>query len=230
MSSSHWWRRVVATAASLALIGLTASTSAAATTAETTAETAASHLTPPDLPEPSPVGVARTELAGLRVEAPHSMDGYSRAKFPHWIKQEGECDTRETVLARDGEDVQQDDMCRAISGSWFSEYDSEWLTSSRQLDIDHIVPLANAWRSGADEWTTQQRKSFANDLTDPQLIAVSASSNRQKGDKSPDQWAPRYAYWCTYARAWIDVKHLYELNVTRPESAMLADMLDTCDQ
>ncbi|TJZ44475.1 HNH endonuclease [Streptomyces piniterrae] len=232
MPSSHWRRRVAATAVSLVLLSLPAIAPATATTpaAATTPDAAVSRLAPPDLPEPSTAAVAREELVELRIEAPHSMDGYSRAKFPHWIKQNGQCDTREVVLARDGENVEQDDMCRATAGVWFSEYDDKTLTSAGQLDIDHIVPLANAWRSGADEWTTPQRKSFANDLKDPQLIAVSASSNRQKGDKSPDQWAPQFTYWCTYARAWIDIKHLYRLNVTGPEKAKLTDMLDTCQE
>ncbi len=159
------------------------------------------------------------------------MNGYSRAKFPHWIKQHGQCNTRDVVLARDGKDVKQDEMCRAISGTWYSEYDGETFTEARQLDIDHIVPLANAWRSGADRWETPERRKFANDLVHSQLIAVSARSNRQKGDQSPDQWAPpRHAYWCTYARAWTDVKHLYHLNVTEPEKAELDEMLDTCEQ
>ncbi|WP_229882161.1 HNH endonuclease family protein [Streptomyces alanosinicus] len=190
---------------------------------------AAPHRLPATLPEPPSVGVVRVELAGLNVEAPHSMAGYSRAKFPHWIKQYGECDTREVVLARDGQDVKQDEMCRAISGTWFSEYDAAIFHNSGQLDIDHVVPLANAWRSGADTWTTPERRHFANDLVHSQLIAVSARSNRQKGDQSPDQWAPpRHAYWCTYSRAWTDIKHLYHLNVTEAEKAKLTEMLDTC--
>ncbi|MEW1717920.1 hypothetical protein [Streptomyces sp. NPDC093109] len=63
-----------------------------------------------------------------------------------------------------------------------------------------------------------------------QLIAVSAASNRGKGDQSPDQWSPPdRAYWSTYARARIDVKHVYELNITAPEKTALGEMLDTCE-
>ncbi|MGW3209008.1 GmrSD restriction endonuclease domain-containing protein [Streptomyces sp. NPDC001135] len=134
-----------------------------------------------------PAEIVRKELGELNVAAPHSMAGYSRAKFPHWIIQYGTCDTREVVLARDGQDVVQDQQCRATSGAWVSAYDGKEFTSARQLDIDHIVPLANARRSGADEWDTTLRRKFANDLIEPQLIAVSASSNRAKGDQSPDQ-------------------------------------------
>ncbi|MEV4741245.1 HNH endonuclease family protein [Streptomyces sp. NPDC049555] len=182
-----------------------------------------------DLPEPPSADVARDELAELDVEAPHSMTGYSRAKFPHWATQQGQCDTRETVLARDGRDVRTDAQCRAVAGSWLSPYDGKQFAVAGQLDIDHVVPLANAWRSGADKWDTPRRKRFANDLDSPQLVAVSAASNRQKGDQSPDQWKPPLkSYWCTYARAWTHVKHTYDLNVTKPEQEALVDMLDTC--
>ncbi|MEU7835041.1 MULTISPECIES: DUF1524 domain-containing protein [unclassified Nonomuraea] len=116
------------------------------------------------------------------------MTGYSRAKFPHWSGQGEACDSREVVLARDGQGVERDEQCRATAGSWYSEYDGRTLTAASQVDIDHVVPLANAWRSGADTWTTPQRKAFANDLQNPQLIAVSAASNRAKGDQNPAQW------------------------------------------
>ncbi|MEU4953041.1 HNH endonuclease family protein [Streptomyces lavendulae] len=183
-----------------------------------------------DLPEAPPASVARTELAALTVDAPHSMAGYSRARFPHWAQQGQQCDTREIVLARDGQDVVRDEQCRAVSGAWFSPYDDRTLTAASQVDIDHIVPLANAWRSGADTWDTPTRKAFANDLENPQLIAVSAASNRSKGDQSPDQWSPpSRAYWCTYSRAWTHIKHVYRLNITAAERDQLNVMLDTCD-
>ncbi|MFB7575925.1 HNH endonuclease family protein [Streptomyces sp. NPDC056165] len=172
---------------------------------------------------------ARTELAGLTV-APHgSMRGYSRAKFPHWAQQGEKCDTREKVLARDGTGVQRDVECRAASGRWVSVYDDKTFTSASDLDIDHMVPLANAWRSGAAGWTQEKRKAFANDLTHPQLLAVSAASNRSKGDQGPDEWQPpSKPYWCTYARAWVSVKATYELSVTAAEKNTLTEMLGTC--
>ncbi|MFJ4518922.1 HNH endonuclease family protein [Streptomyces sp. NPDC088770] len=172
---------------------------------------------------------ARTELAGLKV-APHgSMAGYSRAKFPHWAQQGERCDTREKVLERDGTGVQRDGECRAVSGRWTSAYDDKKFTNASDLDIDHMVPLANAWRSGASEWSQEKRKAFANDLTHPQLLAVSAASNRSKGDQGPDEWQPpSKPYWCTYARAWVSVKATYELSVTATEKNTLTEMLGTC--
>lgn len=92
-----------------------------------------------------------------------------------------------------------------------------------------MVPLAEAWRSGANTWSDAQRKALANDLTNPQLIAVSAASNRSKGDQSPALWRPPLrGYWCTYSRAWVADKHHYGLTVTAPERVALIEMLDTC--
>ncbi|MEU5674338.1 HNH endonuclease family protein, partial [Micromonospora sp. NPDC047753] len=97
------------------------------------------------------------------------------------------------------------------------------------VDIDHMVPLANAWRSGADEWDNAKRGDFANDTTRPQLFAVSASSNRAKGDQDPSQWKPAdRSYWCKYAQDWVTVKHYWKLTVTSAEKAALTDMLEGC--
>ncbi|WP_370416197.1 HNH endonuclease family protein [Streptomyces fradiae] len=172
---------------------------------------------------------ARTRLAALKVAPQGSMTGYSRDKFPHWAEQGENCNTRETVLERDGTGVRRDSQCRAVSGNWLSVYDGKTVTKASGLDIDHMVPLANAWRSGANTWTQEKRKAFANDLTHPQLLAVSAVTNRSKGDQGPEEWQPpSRAYWCVYARAWTSVKATYGLTVTRAEKTELGTMLDTC--
>ncbi len=180
---------------------------------------------------PGMVGVAaaRTQLAGLKVAPVGTMAGYSRAKFTHWAEQGGTCDTREVVLKRDGKDVAQDSECRAVSGTWRSLYDGVVVTDASTMDIDHVVPLAEGWRSGASGWDAAQRKAFANDLTRPQLLAVTAATNRSKGDQSPDLWQPPdKSSWCQYGRAWTTVKSAYGLTVTEPEKKMLTTMLDTC--
>lgn len=172
---------------------------------------------------------ARTQLARLKVAAQGSMTGYSRDRFPHWAEQGDSCNTRETVLERDGRDVRRDAECRAVSGTWTSVYDGKTFTKAAGLDIDHTVPLANAWRSGANTWTQEKRRAFANDLTRPQLLAVSAVSNRSKGDQGPEDWQPpSRTYWCAYARSWTTVKSHYGLTVTKTEKATLGTMLDTC--
>lgn len=172
---------------------------------------------------------AASQLDGLRVAEWAAMTGYSRDRFDHWASQGDSCDTRDRVLQRDGTGVVTGDDCRITAGTWFSVYDGQSLTDPSDVDIDHVVPLANAWRTGAAEWTDEQRAAFANDLDRPQLIAVSASSNRSKGDQDPSQWRPpRREYWCTYAQSWIAVKAHWRLSVTADEKAALTEMLGTC--
>ena len=96
-------------------------------------------------------------------------------------------------------------------------------------DVDHVVPLAEAWRSGARNWTTATRQAFANDLNDPQLIAVTDNVNQSKGDQDPSTWQPSVStYRCTYARMWIAVKHHWTLTLQTTEKTALQTMLNTC--
>ncbi len=172
---------------------------------------------------------ARSALAGLTVSTWDSMTGYDRDHFRHWIAQGDGCDTREAVLAREGSKVTTAKSCEITAGEWFSEYDGVTVDDPRQLDIDHMVPLANAWRTGAKRWTEEQREAFANDVTRPQLLAVTARTNRAKGDQDPSQWRPpRHDYWCVYAQRWIQVKSHWRLTVTVAEKGSLTEMLGTC--
>lgn len=180
-------------------------------------------------PTPPSAGQAAAMLASLPVRAEGSLTGYSRDKFPHWIAQSGTCDTRETVLKRDGSGVTVNSACQPTAGRWYSVYDAVWVGNSSQVDIDHIVALAEAWRSGANSWTTTRRRQFANDLTHAQLIAVSESSNASKGDRDPSEWKPPNTNtWCIYAREWIWVKDVYDLSVDSPEKSALSSMLGRC--
>ena len=159
---------------------------------------------PPNIPTYSE---AQTQLTGLRVAAQGSSTGYSRDLFPHWNTVSGACNTRETVLKRDGTSVVTDSACASTSGRWYSPYDGATWTLASDVDIDHVVPLSNAWKvgrsapgnigsfltslqSGAASWTTSRRQSFANDLTNPQLIAVTDNVNQAKGDQGPETWKP----------------------------------------
>jgi hypothetical protein len=182
--------------------------------------------TPPSIPSKA---TAQSELNGLTVAAEGSMSGYSRSLFPHWIIISGTCDTRETVLKRDGTGVTVDSSCHPTSGRWYSPYDGATWINASDVDIDHIVPLAEAWRSGASGWTTSRRQSFANDLSDPQLIAVTDNVNQAKGDQDPSTWQPsRTAYRCTYAKMWIASKSHWSLTLQSTEKSALQTMLDTC--
>ncbi|MEU6129646.1 HNH endonuclease family protein [Saccharopolyspora sp. NPDC047091] len=181
---------------------------------------------PPGIPD---AATAQTQLDALQVAPEGSLDGYDRDRFPHWIEGPDGCNTRESVLKRDGEDVEVGSDCYPTSGTWNSPYDGGSWTKPSDVDIDHVVPLAAAWRSGASEWTDEQREAFANDLEGPQLIAVTDNVNQSKSDKTPDQWMPPEAgYHCTYASMWIGSKHKYELTVTEAEKTALKDALGSC--
>lgn len=181
------------------------------------------------LPPPVSAPIARSYLAELTVEVESTSPAYNRSAFPHWATISGKCNTRETVLRRDGANVVTDGECRPTDGRWVSPYDDLITTNAATLDIDHIVPLKEAWSSGAYSWTTEQRKTFANDITRPQLAAVTAKLNRAKGDKDPAEWMPPLAsFACTYVRAWVTVKHHYSLTIDSAEKAALANYLADC--
>jgi hypothetical protein len=180
----------------------------------------------PGLPDPT---TARVELAALGVAPRTHTSTYKRDLFKTWDMVSGACDTRETVLKRDGRDVRTSASCAAASGVWTSPYDGKTWTSASDVDIDHLVPLGNAWVSGAWAWSNDQRERFANDLQDPQLVAVTDNVNESKGDRSPDEWKPPLAsFYCPYAEAWIRVKFVWQLSVTDAEKATLTSMLSTC--
>lgn len=133
-----------------------------------------------NLPTPISVATARTYLSQLTVEAENNSPAYDRDLFKHWITISGTCDTRETVLKRDGSNVVTSSACASTSGSWYSDYDGDTITVSSDLDIDHLVPLVRslsteypkrslivlqkeAWVSGARSWTDARREQFANE-------------------------------------------------------------------
>ncbi|MCX5152773.1 HNH endonuclease family protein [Streptomyces sp. NBC_00291] len=212
---SVYARRIGVLASASALAALT--TLVSAPTAQASPPTAIS------------AAAARSYLATVTPATEGSLSGYSRDLFPHWSTVSGTCNTRETVLKRDGVNVVQDSACAAVSGSWYSEYDGATWTAASDIDIDHMVPLAEAWRSGASSWTTAKRQQFANDLTRPQLIAVTDNVNQAKGDQDPGKWLPsRTAYRCTYARMWVQVKQYWGLKMDSGEKTALSSVLNGC--
>lgn len=114
--------------------------------------------------------------------------------------------------------------------SWFSAYDGATTTNPSLFDIDHMIPLAEAWASGAKRWNDDRRTGFANDLAyRPSLIAVSASSNRSKSDRDPAEWMPpRTSYRCTYLVHWVAVKYRWGLSVDQVEKRSIRNGLKGC--
>jgi hypothetical protein len=159
------------------------------------------------------------------------LTGYNRSFFKLWIDADKNgCNTRAEVLI--SEAVVKPKIgkkCVLTGGKWISPYDEKATTKAIQLDIDHVVPLAEAWRSGAWNWTPAQRQEFANDLTEPRaLVAVSLSLNRTKGDKDVAQWLPAKGV-CSYVEAWITVKIKYALTADSKEMEVLQRYIIECD-
>jgi uncharacterized protein DUF1524 len=180
-------------------------------------------------------GGASAALQNLEVAPPSSMSGYSRESFEHWSRAndfgwnapESSCDAREAALIRDGENVEVGSGCKVTSGSWYDPYTDQTFTDPSDIDTDHVVALANAWRSGASSWTDEERERYANDPD--VLLSVEDNANQAKGDKGPEAWKPpNEEVWCDYARRWISIKDKYDLSVNPDERAALEEMLGTC--
>ena len=173
-----------------------------------------------------------TLLNALTVAAEHTS-GYDRDLFKHWTDEDGDgCDTRrEVLLAEAVVAPTQGSRCSLADGEWISRYDG--LTeqgNGRGFDVDHLVPLAEAWESGAHNWTADRRERYANDLGyEHSLIAVSARSNRSKGAQDPAAWLPPEGdQHCWYAAAWVHVKTRWSLTVDTAEVNTLEGILSDC--
>ena len=164
------------------------------------------------------------------VVAEDKATGYKRTAFKHWIDvDKNGCNTRAEVLIEEAiEKPKIGSKCKLTGGKWLSAYDGKTITNASQLDVDHMVPLAEAWRSGAWKWTALQRQAYANDLENSEaLIAVTLSTNRSKSDKDPSLWMPSNDQ-CTYIQNWISVKAKYSLTVDTKEAAKLNSLISTC--
>lgn len=169
-------------------------------------------------------------INALPVE-PEVRDGYVRTAFKHWTDEDGNgCNTRaEVIIAEAVKPPVRQAGCTLTGGEWLSLYDNAVITSARELDVDHVVPLAEAWDSGARTWDSKERERYANDLGDPRsLIAVSARSNRSKADKDIAEWRPDAAYTCRYFSDWVAVKTRWRLSVDQVEKDALIGLLASC--
>ncbi len=190
--------------------------------------------------DPQAVAKARADLSKIPVRTVPGKDpSYDRDKFGDAWSDAGVgiasarngCDTRNDILRRDARPgtvrVKAGTReCKVTGGTWISPYTGATVTVPRRLDIDHIVPLARAWSSGAKSWPAQRRLNFANDPDN--LQAADASSNRSKSDLGPSAWRPRGPYQCAYAVAYVRPVVKYGLPLTEADVAALRDMLTRC--
>ena len=167
------------------------------------------------------------ELTITVAEVPDDLPDYDRDEWLHWIDEDDDCqNTRHEVLIDESQTpvtYKNDRRCQVETGLWLGKFIGTTVTEAGELDIDHLVPLANAHRSGGWAWTSKRKQSFANYLDDPgHLIAVTSGPNRSKGAKGPDQWRPPdESYWCDYATDWTRIKSTWQLTATRNEARAL---------
>ena len=176
---------------------------------------------------------SRTLLSQL-TEAPETPAAYSASQFPMWTAAPV-CNTRGEVLWTEAVKRPTVTGCNKLGGTmtggtWKSPYDGLVVHDATKLTIDHVVPLAEAWFSGASSWDRDTRTRYANDLAyAPSLIAVSKASAAAKGPDDPGTWLPSVAsYRCTYLKYWVAVKWRWHLSVDYDEESLLSSKLAAC--
>jgi hypothetical protein len=186
-------------------------------------------------PETSGDTTAGTLLADLLATLPVAAEqraGYNRDLFEHWIDADGDgCNTRSEVLIEEAVTAPTiGEGCTLSGGTWFSLYDGLTFSNPSDLDIDHVVALAEAWDSGAFDWSPERRRDYANDLdVSFSLIAVSAASNRSKSDLDPADWLPPSSIArCPFVGAWIAVKVRWGLAIDLRERNALQSLVSAC--
>ncbi|MBW3709703.1 HNH endonuclease [Streptomyces griseus] len=157
------------------------------------------------------------DAVGLVQVTEEDRTGYTRSSFKHWNSGDNAsdgCNTRAEVLISEAVVAPAVGAgCKLTGGTWISYYDGQEVTSAGSLDIDHMVPLAEAWDSGASAWTAARREAYANDQgAHVSLVAVTARSNRQKSDQDPADWMPPSPdAECRYVAEWVSTKLRWQL-------------------
>jgi hypothetical protein len=156
---------------------------------------------------------------------------YNRSDWPHWLDDDKDCqNTRHELLIQTSTksvEFKTENECNVLFGQWYDPYSGDTFTISKDLDLDHIVPLKFAHGHGADKWTREHKAMFANDLDN--LMLAKASLNRQKGAKGPTEWLPpNYSYRCEYIARFNAVMIKYELSYIPSEKRIVNRMIKAC--
>ncbi|WP_305092778.1 HNH endonuclease family protein [Prescottella sp. R16] len=206
------------------------------------------------VPPSASSGEIETLLAQLRVAPEAPMTGYSREEFPHWDRnlpehgfgdafaQYPKCTTRDVMMLRDAVgavslDPKTCELTVGKGGGWQDEYGFidrktgemrpyKKMTEPSGVDAEHIVALAEAWRSGAANLDEDTRRRIANDATN--LVAADPSANRSKGDQDAANYLPPGKFRCSYVDRYLHVKVKYGLTVDPAEQTALRTAVDDC--
>ena len=156
------------------------------------------------------------------------IGGYKRSLFKHWIdaNKNGKDTRAEVLIAESLVSVRFSSTGKTVStGKWLSLYDGETWTKASDVDVDHVVALAEAWRSGAWKWSAARRQAYANDLGVAwTLRAVTDNVNQSKSDDDPTYWLPPLeSANCVYLTEWVAVKIRWKLSVDAEERQSIRD-------
>ncbi|MEW1892236.1 HNH endonuclease family protein [Streptomyces sp. NPDC085659] len=221
-------------AALLATTVLTACTTETTKADDPKPTTTSGSTNPSGAPGGAPDGVSLPLVDAIKKipVAAEKRAGYERDSFRHWVDEDGDgCTTRQEVLLAEAVKApEQGARCALTGGSWRSYYDEVEVTDAKKLDIDHMVPLAEAWDSGAHDWTPERRQAYANDLdAERSLVAVTAKTNRSKADKDPAAWMPPAgSAACTYLVDWTATKLRWGLTADEAEQKALLEQAESC--
>jgi hypothetical protein len=156
---------------------------------------------------------------------------YDRSDWPHWLDNDKDCqNTRHEILIQTSTksvEFKTEKECNVLAGEWYDPYSGDTFIISKDLDLDHIVPLKFAHGHGADKWSRERKAMFANDLDN--LILAKASLNRQKGARGLTEWLPaNFPYRCEYIPRFNAVMAQYELSYIPSEQRIVNRMVKAC--
>ncbi len=163
------------------------------------------------------------------------VDSYNRIHhFGRWVndkRDQGCQNTRAKVLVRDSKVpvvFKSNSECTVESGQWNDPYTKTVLTDAvSEVQVDHLVPLKNAYISGAHAWDYQTRCLYANYLgSNYHLKPIDAPENMKKSDGTPARYMPaNKEYRCTYIKNWLLVKMVWNLEMTHKEATAIKEII-----
>lgn len=189
--------------------------------------------TPAKTPTDPTLASAALETLAIKGRAPKT--GYERSRFGDGWKSVAGCDMRNRILQRDLQNpvFVEGNPCLIASGTLFDPYTAKTInfvrgnSTSTDVQIDHVVALSNAWQTGAQQLTPEQRVALANDPLE--LLAVDGPTNQAKGDGDAATWLPpNKSFRCQYVARQVAVKQRYSLWVTQAEKNAIKNILTTC--
>jgi len=181
-------------------------------------------------PPPEAAAQLIERLRPLVAEPFSDVPDYDRDHFAGWLDTDGDCvNTRHEILQAEAADFSMNaDGCAVASGQWFDPYTDRSYTNPRDLDVDHVVALADAWVSGAWAWADELLDGFSNDFGN--LNAIAAGENRSKSARGPANYSPTApGARCDYLVHYATVKIRWQLSITPEDFDVVADGLGDCE-